>query len=76
MAERLERYASWSSCDECGFQGLLEFVHRDDENYDDPDALGVMLDSVCPSCDGQSAVLVVIEEYQAMLRMALGAKKD
>ena len=76
MAERPERYPSWSSCEECGFQGLVEFVHRDDENYDDPEALGVMLDSICPACDCQSTVLVVFEEYQAMLRMALGAKKD
>lgn len=76
MAKKLERYASWSSCDECGFQGLLEFVQRDDEVYDDPDCLGVMLDSTCPACDHQAAVLVVIDEYQAMLRMARSAKKD
>jgi hypothetical protein len=76
MAEKLERYQAWSSCDECGFQGLLEFVHREDENYDDPDALGVMLDSICPACDCQAAVLVVTDEYQAMLHMARSARKD
>lgn len=76
MAGKPERYESWSSCDECGFQGLVEFVHRDDENYDDPDSLGVMLDSTCPACDYQVAVLVVIDEYRAMLRMARSAKKD
>jgi hypothetical protein len=75
MVEKLERYEAWSSCDECGFQGLLEFVHRDGENYEDPDALGVMLDSTCPACDYQAAVLVVTEEYQAMLHMARSAKK-
>lgn len=76
MAEKRERYESWSSCDECGFQGLLEFVHRDDEDYDDPESLGVMLDSTCPACDHQAAVLVVIEEYRAMLRMARSARRD
>jgi hypothetical protein len=76
MVKKLERYASWSSCDECGFQGLLDFVQRDDEVYDDPDCLGVMLDSTCPACDHQAAVLVVIDEYHAMLRMARSAKKD
>ena len=76
MADRVERYQSWSSCDECGFQGLLEFAHRADENYDDPDSLGVMLDATCPACDHQSAVLVVMEEYEAMQRMAKSASRD
>ena len=57
MTERVDRYRSWSSCDECGFQGLLEFAHRNEENYDDPESLGVMLDATCPACDHQAAVL-------------------
>ena len=76
MAEKFARYQSWSSCDECGFHGLLEFAHRDDENYDDPEALGVMLDATCPSCDHSTAVLVVMEEYQAMLRMARSGERQ
>lgn len=76
VTKRVERYQSWSSCDECGFQGLLEFAHRGDENYDDPESLGVMLDSTCPACDHEAAVLVVMEEYQAMLRVAKAAQKD
>ena len=76
MSEKFQRYHSWSSCDECGFQGLLEFAHRDGEVYDDADSLGVMLDTTCPACDQQSAVLVVSEEYQAMLRLARSAQRD
>ena len=76
MKEEFERYKAWSSCDECGFQGLLEFAHREDENYDDADSLAVMLDATCPACDHESAVLVVIDEYQAMLRMARSARRD
>lgn len=76
MTGRVERYQSWSICDDCGFQGLLEFVHRDDENYDDPESLGVMLDSTCPACDHEAAVLVVMEEYHAMQRMAKSSRKD
>jgi hypothetical protein len=76
VTERVERYQSWSNCDECGFQGLLEFAHRDGEIYDDPESLGVMLDSTCPACDHQAAVLVVMEEYHAMLRMAKSSQKD
>lgn len=76
MAEKFERYQSWSNCEECGFQGLLEFAHREGEVYDDPDSLGVMLDATCPACDYEAAVLVVMEEYQAMLRLARSAAKE
>ena len=76
MTERVERYRYWSSCDECGFQGLLEFAHRDGENYDDPESLGVMLDATCPACEHQGAILVVIDEYQAMMRMARSARRE
>ena len=76
MAEKPERYESWSTCHECGFQGLVAFAHRDGEDYDDPDSLGVMLDSTCPACDHEEAVLVVMEEYQAMLHMARSANRD
>ena len=76
MTERIERYRDWSSCDECGFQGLLEFAHRDEESYDDPESLGVMLDATCPACEHQAAVLVVFDEYQAMMRMARSAGRE
>ena len=66
----MTRFDSWSQCDDCGFQGLMEFSTRDDENYDDPESLGVMMDCVCPACGGQQSVLVVIEQYQEMLQMA------
>ena len=76
MTERVERYRYWSSCDEYGFQGLLEFAHRDEENYDDPESLGVMLDATCPACEHQAAVLVVLDEYQAMMRTARSARRE
>jgi len=76
VTERVERYRSWSSCDECGFQGLLEFSHRADENYDDPESLGVMLDATCPACDYQAAVLVVMDEYHAMQHLARQSQKE
>ncbi|MDH3315090.1 MAG: hypothetical protein OER43_04915 [Gammaproteobacteria bacterium] len=67
-------FNSWSNCDECGFQGLMEFHLREDENYDDPDALGVMMDCVCPACDGRESVLVVMEQYEEMLQMEKNVK--
>ncbi|MDX1434158.1 MAG: hypothetical protein R3286_17075 [Gammaproteobacteria bacterium] len=74
MSERFVSYEAWGSCEDCGFHGLVEFRHRDDEDYDDGEALGVMLDSTCPSCGQVQAVLVVIEEYQEMLRSARTGK--
>lgn len=76
VSQKFVRYQSWSTCDECGFQGLLEFVHRQGEVYDDPDSLGVMLDATCPACDHEAAVLVVMEEYHAMLRLARSADRE
>ena len=70
MANEAKRYQSWGSCEECGFQGLFEFRQRREENYEDPDALGVMLDATCPACGRQQAVLVVIDEFDAMKREA------
>lgn len=63
-------YSSWSNCEECGFHGLMDFHSREDEDYEDKDALGVMLDCICPSCGTRGCVLVVMEQYEEMLFMA------
>lgn len=62
-------YDAWSNCEDCGFEGLMEFCTREEENYDDPEALGVMLDCICPACGARGSVLVVMEEYEEMLHM-------
>ena len=41
----LKSYRSWGACGDCGFQGLMEFVSREDEDYEDENALGVMMDT-------------------------------
>lgn len=66
----MNTYTSWSSCDECGFQGLMEFNTREDENYDDQEALGVMMDCICPSCGASECVLIVTEQYEEMVFMS------
>ena len=63
-------YQSWSDCSACGFQGLMSFACRIDENYDDDDAIGVMMDLTCPACEERDAVLVVIEAYREMVSLA------
>jgi len=69
-------FNSWSQCDECGFQGLMEFWTREDENYDDAGALGVMMDCVCPACGERESVLVVMEQYEEMLHMAKNVRQS
>jgi len=64
------RYQHWDACDECGFQGLMLYQHRADEDYSDEDVLGFMMDSSCPACGQEAAVLVVVEQYQEMLRLS------
>ena len=65
----IERYQHWGSCDECGFQGLLLFRSRVEEDYADEEALGFVMDSSCPSCGHEEAVLMVLEQYQEMVRL-------
>jgi len=64
-----DTFQHWGNCDECGFQGLIEFQSRSDEDYSDEEALGFMMDSSCPACGHEEAVLVVLEEYQEMVRL-------
>ena len=65
-----QTYNSWSTCADCGFQGLLVFQSRANEDYSDASALGYMLDSHCPACGQDDPVLVVAEEYRQMVFMA------
>lgn len=65
-----ERFQHWDGCDDCGFQGLMLFRHRDGEDYSDEDALGFVMDSSCPACGQEAAVLVVVEQYQEMMRLS------
>lgn len=63
-------YQHWDRCEACGFQGLILFQCRAGEDYSDLDALGFLMDSSCPACGYEEAVLVVVEQYQEMVRMA------
>jgi len=66
----MAQYQHWDQCSSCGFQGLMLFTSRADEDYSDQDALGFLLDSRCASCGFEVSVLVVAEEYQEMVRLA------
>ena len=64
MGDSKTQYNSWSMCSSCGFQGLFVFSPREGENYDDPDSLGALMDTICPACGDGETVLVIMEEYQ------------
>lgn len=66
MSRPYRQFRAWSRCDECGFEGLLAFSCRDDENYDDADALGVLVDALCPACEAIGATLVAMEHFEEM----------
>ena len=53
MSEPNKEYKSWNACSGCGFQGLFVFFTKAGEDYDDDDALGVLMDTKCPACDDE-----------------------
>ena len=69
-------FQHWGTCDECGFQGLLLFQCRAEEDYSDEEALGFMMDSSCPACGNEESVLVVVEEYQEMVRVGKPGSRE
>ena len=67
MSNESNQFKHWDECDECGFKGLIVFRTRAEEDYEDVDALGFVMDSTCPECGCEEAVLVVVETYHEML---------
>ena len=49
------------------------FASRPDEVYDDPEALGVLLDTTCPACGENDSVLVTVEEFNDMSSLDWGS---
>lgn len=70
MSEQRPSYRSWGNCDLCGFQGTFVYRIRPDENYEDAEALGVMLDCTCPACGTDECVLVAMEHFEEMVRFS------
>jgi len=65
----MAEFKHWDQCSACGFQGLMQFISRADEDYSDEDALGYLLDCRCSSCGQETSVLIVVEEYRKMVRL-------
>lgn len=67
MSNEINTFTHWDECDECGFKGLIVFRTRAEEDYEDADALGFVMDSICPQCGCEESVLMVAEAYHEML---------
>ena len=66
----LKSLTGWSECSSCAFSGTVVFTTRADEDYDDLDSLGVMLDAKCPACGENEPVLVMRDQYDEMVFLA------
>ena len=58
---------AWSKCIDCGYEGVLEYEHVEDEIYSDEEAMGVMMILRCPACDSHEHTLVPSDYYQELL---------
>ena len=67
MSNETGSFQHWDECDECGFKGLIVFRTRAEEDYEDADALGFVMDSTCPECGCEESVFMVAEQYHEML---------
>lgn len=57
---------SWGTCLDCGYEGMLEYIHVEGEVYDDCEALGVMMMLRCPACGSEDHTLIDLEYYREM----------
>lgn len=74
------KFKAWGHCFDCHFEGMIEYRHIDGEDYEDAEAIGVMLIQHCPSCDTTEHALIPIDYYQEMMeelqaRVADGAQE-
>lgn len=61
------KFRAWGHCFDCHFEGMLEYSHIEGEDYDDNEALGVMLLQHCPACDTTEHALIPIDYYREMM---------
>ena len=72
----VETLQVWGVCTDCGYEGLIDYRHLEDEAYDDDDALGVMLLQCCPACDSIDHSLLPLDYYRELLTRAEADGED
>ena len=73
MAKRILK--AWSTCIDCGYQGGLEYSHLAGEDYEDEEAVGVMMSLYCPACESRENTLVPIDLYRQLLEEQMPEKE-
>ena len=63
---------AWGLCTDCGYEAELAYRRVEGERYDDPEALGVVLECHCPVCGGHGNTLVTVAYYRELLREGSG----
>ncbi len=61
------KFNAWGHCFDCHFEGMIEYRHIEGEDYEDIEAVGVMLVQHCPSCDTTEHALIPIDYYLEMM---------
>lgn len=66
----------WGVCIDCHFEGPIEYTHIEGEDYDDNEALGVMLIQRCPACESLENALIPLDYYRQMLEERVIEKSE
>ncbi len=73
------KFRAWGHCFDCHFEGMLEYSHIEGEDYEDSEAIGVMLIQHCPACETTEHALIPIDYYREMmedLKSLLAAEEE
>lgn len=72
MSDDNQPLHAWNTCTDCGYEGKLEYFRVAGEDYDDPNAMGVMLLLHCPACGSREHTLIEIDYYRDMVQAEVG----
>jgi len=70
------KFKAWGHCFDCHFEGLLEYSHIEGEDYEDHEAIGVMLLQHCPACETTEHALIPIDYYREMMENLKAAQDE
>lgn len=71
-----KKFRVWSHCDDCHFDGLIDYSMIEGEDYDDPESLGVMLLQHCPACETAVNTFIPTDLYQEFLAGSPSPKEE
>lgn len=66
----------WGLCIDCNFEGPIHYSHVEGEDYNDEDAVGVLLLQRCPACGCSEHTLIPLDYYRQLLLEAVSDEPD